>query len=139
MNLFALVIGIFIVLLIIGFLHHKPIKSSVSTYAWLLFTFPFYYFAFALYAQDYSALPIELVAGGIFFTAPLMVRYVKVELFLKLLAGGYILHGIYDVVHNLLFVNLGTPVWWPEFCGIIDILLGVYLVVYVRKADNNGQ
>ncbi len=47
---------------------------------------------------------------------------------LLLLATGYILHAGYDVIHNSLFINPGTPVWWPEFCGPVDVVIGAYLL-----------
>jgi hypothetical protein len=46
-----------------------------------------------------------------------------------LLAFGYVLHGVYDVIHNSIFTNVGTPTWWPEFCGVVDITIGLYLLI----------
>ncbi len=38
------------------------------------------------------------------------------------------MHAIYDYYHDDLFINPGTPTWWPEFCGSIDIIIGVYII-----------
>lgn len=47
---------------------------------------------------------------------------------LLVLSVGYIGHGIYDVGHNTLFENAGAPLWWPEFGGSADIIIGSYLL-----------
>ena len=47
---------------------------------------------------------------------------------LLVLAIGYTGHSIYDFGHNALFVNSGAPSWWPEFCGSVDLLIGIYLM-----------
>ena len=133
MNILALTVGIAIAILIIVHFKRTRLETGKFAYAALLFTFPFYYLAFALFAQDYRAIPLEVIAGLLFFVLP--VLSLKLNNFHKfnLLAIGYILHGVYDIAHQGLFVNLGTPTWWPEFCGSVDILLGVYLITLAFK------
>jgi uncharacterized membrane protein HdeD (DUF308 family) len=110
------------------------LETSKYAYSLLLATFPIYYFAFALYGNDYAAIPFELAGGVIFFIIALLS--LKFDDFNKssLLAFGYLLHGIYDVIHNMLFINAGTPTWWPEFCGVIDIIIGLYLLTLAFRA-----
>ena len=128
MNIFALIIGISISILVILHFKKRQLESSKFAYPILLITFPFYYFAFAVYGNDAKAIPLEFLGGLIFFIIP--VLSLKLSDFYKfnILALGYILHGFYDVIHNMFFINAGTPVWWPEFCGVIDIIIGLYLV-----------
>lgn len=128
MNILALIIGIVVSILIIVRFKKTRLESSKFAYSFLLITFPFYYFAFAVYGNDYTVIPLELFGGLVFFgIAILSLKFSDFYKF-NFLALGYILHGIYDVTHNMFFVNAGTPVWWPEFCGVIDIILGLYLV-----------
>ena len=32
------------------------------------------------------------------------------------------LHGIFDVVHDVIIENSGVPTWWPSFCGGVNVL-----------------
>ena len=133
MNIIAFIIGVLISIAVI--LHFKKTRLESSQYAYsiLLFTFPFYYFVFAIYGKDYAALPSEFIGGLLFFI--IAISTIKINYFYKfiLLAIGYILHGVYDVIHNLFFVNAGTPIWWPEFCGVIDLTIGLYLATLSLK------
>jgi hypothetical protein len=67
------------------------------------------------------------VGLGFLFVAYIAYRLNSV-LGLILLATGYIAHAGYDVIHESLFNNPGTPVWWPEFCGSVDVIIGIYLL-----------
>lgn len=134
MNKLALIIGLIVSIIIIVRFKQTRLENSKLSYSLLLFTFPFYYLIFAIYKNDYDAARFELIAGLLFFI--IAISSLKLHAFYKfsLLALGYILHGVYDVTHNLFFINKGTPVWWPEFCGVIDILLGLYLVYLAFKS-----
>lgn len=128
MNILAFIIGIVVSILIIVPFKKTRLESSKFAYSFLLITFPFYYFAFAVYGNDYTVIPLEFLGGLVFFGIALLSLKFSDFYKFNFLALGYILHGIYDVTHNSFFVNVGTPVWWPEFCGVIDIILGLYLV-----------
>jgi hypothetical protein len=134
MNIVAFVIGIFVSIIVILRFRQTRLESRWFTYSLLLFTFPFYYLIFAVYGNDYAALPLEFFGGLPFFIIALLA--LKFDAFYKfsLLAIGYILHGLYDVTHHLFFINTGTPVWWPEFCGVIDIIVGLYLLNLAFKS-----
>lgn len=75
-----------------------------------------------------GALPNELLYGGVFFLIALCSKRLASSAWLALLAAGYLLHGVYDVIHDGLFINGGVPLWWPEFCGTVDIVIGLYLL-----------
>jgi hypothetical protein len=45
-----------------------------------------------------------------------------------LLAIGWLSHGLYDYYHDFLFVNEGVFSWYPTFCALIDLVIGVYLL-----------
>lgn len=128
MNILAFLIGIAVSIFVIVRFKKTRLESNKFTYSFLLITFPFYYFVFAVYGGDYAVLPFEFLSGLVFFS--IAIFSLKFSGFYKfnILALGYILHGLYDVIHNMFFTNAGTPVWWPEFCGVIDIVLGLYLI-----------
>jgi hypothetical protein len=114
-------------IIIIARFKQTRLENSKLSYSLLLFTFPLYYLIFAIYSRDYGTVAFEIFVGLLFFTiAILSLNQSKFYRF-GLLTIGYLLHGIYDVAHNAMFINKGTPVWWPEFCGVIDIFIGLYL------------
>jgi len=45
-----------------------------------------------------------------------------------IIAGAFILHGVWDWVHHALERRTVGP-WWPPFCAIIDFIFGTYLLV----------
>lgn len=128
MNLTALTIGIAIALVAVWRLGGLGEKRKRLIYALLLSTFPLYYFLFAIYAADFSALVYEIVVGIFFFILAYIGYKAKSALGLSVLAFGYIGHAFYDVLHNHAFTNTGAPAWWPEFCGAVDGLMGLYLL-----------
>lgn len=136
MNIFALIIGVLISIIVILRFKKTRLERSKFTYALLLFSFPFYYILFAIYSNDYQAISLEFVGGLLFFI--IAMSAVKLEGFYKfnLLAIGYVFHGVYDVTHHIFFVNKGTPIWWPQFCGVIDIIIGLYLIALAFRFDS---
>jgi len=128
MEILAIIFGLFISIVVIVHFKKTRLESSRFAYSLLLISFPFYYMSFAIYAHDYVSFALELGAGIVFFVLGALA--LKLDNFYKflLLATGYIFHAIYDVSHDVFFINAGTPGWWPEFCFTVDLLIGLYLV-----------
>lgn len=144
MNLYALIIGIATVFFVIFRFKQSRLEYTKWAYPLLLATFPVYYFAFAIYGNDFIALGKELLAGLVFFTLAFIAFKSQRKLAAILVGIGCILHGAYDLFHNLLFTNAGTPDWWLEFCGSIDLILGAYLIYFTltvpgQATNQNAQ
>lgn len=134
MNIYALITGVFITCIIIFRFRKAGYEKRNFSYPALLASFPVYYWLFALNANDYEALISEVIVGMLFITlAGLALRTNRTKR-LAILAVGFICHGIYDVAHLNIYGDSVAPLWWPEFCGSIDILLGVYLLWLVKKS-----
>jgi hypothetical protein len=128
-NLYALAAGIAVAIIaVVTFRKMTPGKRKWG-YPLLLSTFPIYYWVFAVYGSDYTALLREFVAGVLFIALSIWAYRLSSFKALLALGIGYTGHAIYDFGHNALFVNSGAPVWWPEFCGSVDLLFGIYLLV----------
>lgn len=138
MNFYALVIGIAIVAYVIIRFKQNGLEKTKWAYPVFLATFPLYYFAFAIYAQDTQALGYEALIGVAFFSIAFFAYKSSKKASALLVGSGSILHGVYDAYHEELFVNPGTPEWWLEFCGSIDIILGVYLIYFAIKVPNEA-
>jgi hypothetical protein len=126
--MYALAVGIAIAICVVVWFRRTKLEKSKWVYPLLLSTFPIYYCVFAVYGSDYTALQSELFAGVLFFALCYWAYRLSSFNALFVLAIGYIGHAIYDLGHNALFVNSGAPLWWPEFCGSVDMLIGIYLL-----------
>lgn len=138
MNIFALTIGVITAFLIIWHFNRRKLERARLPYPALLSTFPVYYFVFALYASDYVALYKEIGVGIIFFVLAYIAIKSKRKMSASLVAVGCIAHAIYDSYHNVFFINSGTPAWWLEFCGSIDLILGLYLIYFAITVRNKS-
>lgn len=127
MNIYALTIGIFIAVIVVLRFRARRLEKTQWAYPLLLATFPIYYWVFAVYASDYTALLNELMAGVTFLAIAYVAYRSRSFATLLLLAIGYVAHAAYDFYHDALFVNSGVPTWWPEFCGSVDVLIGGYV------------
>jgi len=88
-----------------------------------------YYVLFATMGGA-EALPSELIAAAVF----IVIAIVGFRTSLWWAAAGIAGHGLFDfVVHPNLIVNPGMPVFWPAFCGSIDVALGVLLAVLLLR------
>ena len=84
-----------------------------------------YYVLFATMGGA-QALPSELIAAMVF----IVVAIVGFRTSLWWVAAGIAGHGVFDwVVHPRLIANPGVPVFWPAFCGSIDVALGALLAI----------
>jgi len=120
-----------------SFLIIKALKTSMFRRSWsyplLLASFPLFYMFFALWINDKTELKNEFFGGLLFFIiATIYVRYRKpwVE---PLLIAGFFLHAAYDIFHDVFFINMGVPLWWPEFCGTVDLFIGLYLLFLYKQ------
>ena len=131
MNYYALIAGIVIAVYVVVRFKKTKLEKRKWAYPAFLATFPIYYWIFAIYAANYGALINEIGIGLAFILIAYIAYRLNSVIRLILLATGYILHAGYDVIHDSLFINPGTPVWWPEFCGSVDLLIGLYLLYLV--------
>jgi hypothetical protein len=136
MNVYALSIGVITAILIIWHFKRRKLEDAQLPYPILLSTFPLYYFVFAIYASDYLALYKEAGVSLIFFVLVYLAIKSKRKTSASIVALGCIAHAIYDAYHNIFFINTGTPVWWLEFCGSIDLIIGTYLICFAITAPN---
>ena len=84
-----------------------------------------YYCLFAVLGGSNSALAQEMLAAVVF----IVIAAVGFRTNLWLVAAGIAGHGIFDALHGYVIHNPGLPVWWPAFCGTIDIVIAAYLVI----------
>ncbi len=103
------------------------------SYPLLLVSFPFFYLLFAIWVNDKTVLKNEFFAGVIFFGIAATYVWYRKPWAGYLLVGGFLLHAVYDVTHDLFFLNFGVPTSWPEFCGTVNLFIGCYLWYLLRQ------
>lgn len=88
-----------------------------------------YYLLFAAMVSATQALALESLVACVFFA--LAVAGFKKSLWLIVVA--LLGHAAFDAVHHFMIDNPGLPIWWPGFCGSIDLFFGGYLALLLRR------
>ncbi len=105
-------------------------KKRIEAHAWPLFlaTLPIYYMLFGVLAWDLNSVLLELIVGMPYILCGLMVWKIESRTSLIIIAFAWMSHGVYDYLHNHIFVNPGVFAWYPSFCAFVDIAVGVYIL-----------
>lgn len=112
---------------IIGFARTTGQQASTGYYSTVLSVIALVYVLFAVMDGSPSVLWIESATALTFIMLSVAGSRVEKHAF-WILAAGLVLHGAYDLVHEVIVSNRAVPVWWPVFCGVVDITLGLWTV-----------
>ena len=124
-------IGIALALAIVFLGRLSGLDRDRALYPVALIVIAAYYVLFATMGGA-QALPSELIAATVF----IVVAIVGFRTSLWWVAAGIAGHGVFDwVVHPQLIANPGMPVFWPAFCGSIDVALGVLVAILLLRRD----
>lgn len=122
-------IGLLLASAVAGLAVITGLDRERAFYPTVLIVIASYYVLFALMAPSGRALVIEiLVASGF-----LLLAIIGYKRNLWLVAIAIVGHGVFDSVHHLLIQNPGVPRWWPGFCLVFDVILGVLLAVRLMR------
>ena len=126
--LVAVILGV----VLVGFARTAGFDRDRAFYPTALIVIGSYYVLFAtMGTAPYSTLAIEIAVGLVFS----VIAVLGFKKSMWLVAAGIAGHGFFDfLVHPALVTNPGMPVWWPGFCGTIDIVLGGLLAVSLWTA-----
>jgi uncharacterized membrane protein HdeD (DUF308 family) len=124
------VIGLLLAVGIAALARFTRFDEDRSFYSTILIIIASYYVLFAVLGGSRQALGWELVIGVVFSA----VAIIGALLLPALVGIGIIAHGLFDLVHDVLITNSGVPTWWPSFCGSIDVLLGLWVLLSTRSA-----
>lgn len=136
--MYAVLAGVLIAASTILGIKFGKTENKPWAYPMVLSLYPMFYFGFAIYANDYPALIQELIYATPIFLICIIASFKNIKYSAIILAVGYIAHGVYDAIHHQLFINSGMPIWWPEFCGTVDILIGLYLLAFAINLPNKS-
>jgi hypothetical protein len=126
------IIGVALALAIVALGRFAGLDRDRALYPVALIVIAAYYVLFATIggAGGAQALAAELIAAAVFA----VVAIVGFRTSLWWVAAGIAAHGVFDwLVHPRLIANPGVPAFWPDFCGAIDIALGVLVAILLRR------
>ena len=127
----AAFIGVALGILVI--LMARVTRGERRLYALGLLTLPSLYAFFALQAGDQAAALKEMLYGLPYLAAGLVFAFLSVRNSAVVVGSLWILHGIYDLVHDQWVSNPGVPDWYPVFCFSVDVVVGIYLLWLSRR------
>ena len=129
-----IVAGLIATIAIIGLGYATRQGRSLAFYGSLLIVIALGYVLFAAMAGVPRTIGIESAIAAVFIgIAVAATRWENVRTAGVLMATGLAAHGVYDLVHAAVVANPVVPAWWPLFCGIVDLLLGTWLIVLLGR------
>jgi hypothetical protein len=111
----------------------RSIRGERWLYSLGLLTLPGLYAFFALQAGEQAVGVKEMIYGVPYVVAGLVFAFVSVRQSAVVVGLLWLLHGMYDLVHGRLITNTGVPVWYPIFCCVVDVVIGLYLLWLSRR------
>jgi len=127
MMLWPVLIGGISGLVLVGALYRMGALQERSGLAVLLGAIAFFWPVFAVQAD---ATAITLVLHGVVFVIFSALAAFGFRKSAVVIAAGLIAHGVFDVfVH---FTGHPGPFWWPAFCGALDLVAGVLVIILIR-------
>lgn len=119
------------ILLLVTLPKYFSVKLLSAT---ILVAIAFIYVGFSLKDNTAWSIVLEVAAALVFYFMAL-IGYTR-NIFL--LAYGIMLHGAWDFLHHDgLVIGTDIPAYWPLFCAIIDIIVGLYLLLVFRKQNKS--
>lgn len=110
-------------------IHWVRTDNTPWAYPLLLALFPLFWMGFAIHGDDTTALWKEIAVGAAFFALCALCAVRDLRFSAWVMAAGFLLHGVYDVIHPYWFINAGAPDWWDAFCGTADIVIAAGVAV----------
>ncbi len=122
-------VGVMVALSVAGLAALIGLDRERAFYPTVLIVIASYYALFAVMGASGRVLGMEsaVVAG---FS---LVAVFGFKRNMWLVAAAIAGHGVFDFVHHALIENPGVPVWWPGFCGTVDLILGAWLAILLLK------
>lgn len=106
----------------------------ISFYSSLLIVIALVYVLFGAMTGSLQVVIAEsLIAVGFTGAAIVGVWWPSGRAGAVLIAAGLIAHGLFDLAHDAMIENTAVPAWWPPFCGVVDGVVGLWLLWLVAQ------
>lgn len=130
----AVTLGILLGLMTIGI--SRQLHWENWAYSACLILLPLIYMFFGLFADGEAVILTEFLFGIPYFVAGILCIKYGFKRSGYVVAVLWLLHGLYDMNHAILFTNSGVPSWYPVFCAGVDIVVGLYLLVETFRSKD---
>lgn len=114
----------------------RLIRGERWLYSLGLLTLPSLYALFALLVGERSVSAREMLYGVPFLAAGLLFALVSIRQSAAMVGAFWIIHGLYDLIHDRLITNVGVPGWYPVWCFSVDVVVGGYLLWLSRRVPD---
>ncbi len=129
-----IIAGLIATVAVIGLGYATRQGQSLQFYGSVLIVIALGYVLFAAMVGTPQTIVIESTIAGLFIViAVAATRWGNVRAAALLMAAGLAAHGVYDLVHSTIVSNPVVPDWWPLFCGVVDLLLGGWMLVLLGR------
>ncbi len=122
-------IGFAVTSILIG----RKFKLESWLYTPTIMILPLIYIGFAFVGNSPNAALLELQYGLPFIALSVLTLLIRKTPIIYLAAVAWLLHGVYDMMHDVFFINPGVWFWYPALCAGYDIGIGVYLLYAGRQ------
>jgi hypothetical protein len=126
----AILFGILtaLVVIILTVLLSKQFQKKLFA-ATMLCAIAFIYVGFALKGNTLNSIVLEVLVALVFYFVS-MIGFVNNS---RLIAYGILLHGVWDILHHQAWaIQTNVPHYWPSYCLVADLILGIYFVLYFK-------
>lgn len=86
------------------------------------------YFGFGIADGRVTKLLVEFLVAGAFLFVAVAALWADSP---ALLAGAYIAHAVWDVLHHPRGVSVPVKNWWPPFCVAFDLLCAAFILAWL--------
>lgn len=107
-------------------------------YSVVLISLPLIYMGFGMFSGSREIILKEFIYGFPFIFVGLVCFIVGFKGSVYIVAIFWLLHGAYDLAHDHIFINSGVPAWYPVFCAVVDVVIGIYLLVVATKIPSSN-
>jgi hypothetical protein len=129
-----IIAGLITALAIVGLGYATRQGRSLSFYSSVLIVIALAYVLFAVMDGTARTIIVEGAIAAVFVAVAMAgTRSSTLYTSALLMAGGLAAHGVYDLVHSAVVSNPEVPTWWPLFCGVVDIVLGGWVLVLLNR------
>jgi hypothetical protein len=122
-------IGLILSLMVAGFATVVGFDRERVFYPTVLIVIASYYVLFAAAGASARTLLIEIAVASCFLVVAVLGFRRNFWIVPVAMAG----HGVFDFLHRFFIDNPGVPRWWPGFCLAFDVVLAIWLAVWLRK------
>lgn len=129
MNKYAreFIVGVVLALLTISFILMFPKQKILELLVILLAVIASIYLGFAL--SDGRKREIMIEISGMFFFLALAIFGLWISPYF--LIAGYLIHGVWDVIHNHKIIQTEVVEWYKILCLVYDWVIAIFILLWL--------